>query len=175
MHMYYPSRDLFVSDLSVTPFVLFCLPVFDGIPRSQDQIHATSGALLGEAEKEGNPSTLMLMAVACKNEVEEREKMGCLFEIHSFDCIWYILVMLLLLLALIESGETLTIIAKVNICSKLFLLDLRGGGVDVVCSYFLLRLSLLSFFPPAAPSHHFTLPLLVPVSPCRKVTHIRKV
>ena len=149
--------------------------MFDGIPRSQDQIHATSGALLGEAEKEGNPSTLMLMAVACKNEVEEREKMGCLFETHSFDCIWYILVMLLLLLALIESGETLTIIAKVNICSKLFLLDLRGGGVDVVCSYFLLRLSLLSFFPPAAPSHHFMLPLLVPVSPCRKVTHIRKV
>ena len=83
--------------------------------------------------------------------------------------------MLLMLLALIDSGETLTIIAKVNICSKLFLLDLRGGGMDVVCLYFLLRLSLLSFFPPAAPSHLFTLPLLVPISPCRKVAYIRKV
>ncbi|XP_076448428.1 transcription initiation factor TFIID subunit 5-like [Babylonia areolata] len=30
------------------------IEVFDGMPRTQEQIHATSGALLGEAEKEAN-------------------------------------------------------------------------------------------------------------------------
>ena len=58
--------------------------MFDGIPRSQDQIHATSGALLGEAEKEGDTSAVVLTPVACRGEVEEREKTGCLFETHLF-------------------------------------------------------------------------------------------
>lgn len=36
---------------------MFSLPVFDGVPRTQQQIQATSGGLLGEVDKDGNCCT----------------------------------------------------------------------------------------------------------------------
>lgn len=145
MHVYYTSRDLFVSDLSVTPFVLFASVWRHPEITGSDSCHQRSSAGGGWKRRwyfcRGIDACCLQRRGRGKRENGVPVWNSPLLTAYSI----YTHVMLLLLLALIESGETLTIIAKVNICRKLFLLGLRGGGVDVVCSYFLLHLSLLFF------------------------------
>ena len=46
---------------------LFICSVFDGIPRNKQQIEATSGSLLGEAEREGIIKDLLLLILTSLN------------------------------------------------------------------------------------------------------------